>query len=110
MRNPKYPFGPASRIAIAGSATMSATIDNQETMVDLGTLTAAGTLNLDIDVEVEPGARLTVKAKSDGTARNVTLGTGFLGVSIPGTIDKTKVASFVFYSGQFHLTGIQQLD
>lgn len=110
MNNPKYPFGLASVLAIAPAAVMALSVDNTETIADLGTLGAAGTLNLTIDSELKPGARLTVVAKSDGTARDLTLGTGFTGNTIAGTINKTKVVSFLYNGVTFLHTGTQQVD
>ena len=69
--------------------------------VNLGELGANVTLNLNINAQVSPGALLQVKAKSDGTARTVALGEGLEGISMPGTVDKTKVQSFVYDGTSF---------
>lgn len=110
MKDPKYPFGPATVASVTPAAVMSLEVENSETVADLGTLAAAGTLNLEIDAELKAGARLTVKVKSDGTARDLTLGTGFTGTTVAGTISKTKVASFVYDGTTFIHVGTQQVD
>lgn len=110
MKDAKFPFGPATVKTVIPAATMSLDVVNTETIADLGTLSAAGTLNLAVDAEVEAGSRLTVRVKSDGTARDLTLGTGFTGTTIAGTINKTKVASFVFNGTTFLHVGTQQVD
>lgn len=92
-----YPFGPADvqTLAPAAAGTQAATITNQETIIDLGVLGANTTLNLTLG-SLYAGAKLTVKAKSDGTARNVIPGTGMTGAAVAGTISKTKVAQYIF--------------
>jgi len=110
MLNPKYPFGPADVKAVTPGATMNVEVSNPETILNLGELAAAGTINLDIDPEMPAGATLTVKAKSDGTARDITLGTGITGTTIAGTISKTKVATFKFDGTAYLHVATQQVD
>ncbi len=97
--------------AITGASVMPATITLQNTILDLGTLTAAGTLNLTIDAGVQIGALLVVKAKSDTTARDVTLGTGMTGPVFAGTISKTKNVSLMYDGTTFvAMSAAVQLD
>lgn len=101
MANPKYPFGPADVRSVAPGATVNLSVSNSKTIVNLGELSAAMTLNAVIDEDLEAGAELHITAKSDGTARNITFGTGFTSPALSGTISKTKVASFVYNGATF---------
>lgn len=110
--SPKYPFGPADHQTVAPTATVALTIQNDKTILDFTTaLGAAMTINLTIDSEVKKGATLTVKALSDGTARNITCGTGMTGPGLAGTISKTKSAHFEYNGTAFIQMGAAlQLD
>ncbi len=93
------------------SATQAVTIKRQKTILDLGKLTGASTVNLTIGDDVELGAELTVVAKSDTTARDVTMGTGFLGGGITGVISKTFAQHFVYNGVKFvAIAAALQLD
>lgn len=78
------------------AAATDVNINRQTTVIDLGELSANTTLNATIGEDVERGAIVTVKAKSDGTARNVTFGDGFAAPAVAGTVSKTKVVSFIY--------------
>ncbi|MHB9003511.1 MAG: hypothetical protein ACYC6C_05545 [Coriobacteriia bacterium] len=78
------------------SAAIAVNINRQTTTIDLGELGAAGTLNATIGSDVERGAIVHVKALSDGTARDITFGTGFTAPVLAGVISKTKVQSFIY--------------
>lgn len=78
------------------AAETAVTINRQTTVIDLGELSANITLNATIGSDVERGAIVAVKAKSDGTARSLTFGTGFTAPAVAGTISKTKVVSFIY--------------
>lgn len=82
--------------APTAGATIAVNINRQVTTMDLGTLAAAATLNATIGESVERGAILHLKAKSDGTARDITFGTGFTSPNLAGVISKTKVQSFIY--------------
>lgn len=82
-------------------ATIDVAITRQTTIVDCGELAANATLNATIGSDVERGAILNVKAKSDGTARSLTFGTGFTAPAVSGTISKTKVVSFIYNGTAF---------
>lgn len=111
MAEINFPFGAASVQAPAYAATLAVNIDNASTVLDLGTLTGATTVNLTIGANVPDGATLVLRAKSDGTARTVTLGTGFLGLAITGVINKAKTCLFVKQGAVFVQVGASaQID
>jgi hypothetical protein len=87
--------------APAFAATQAISINSQFTYLNLGALTGACTLNATIGTDVEAGARLLVKVASDGTARDLTLGTGFAAPVVAGVISKTKVVEYVYNGTAF---------
>jgi hypothetical protein len=105
-----YPFGEMDVQAPAYAATIDLAVVNQKTLVNVAQLTGAVTINAVADAGLRKGAELIISTQSDGTARAVTLGTGFKGVAISGTISKTKVATFVFDGSLFVNTGLIQVD
>lgn len=110
MADPKWPFGPATNSSPTAGATVGVTISNSKTILNFGTLAAAMALTLTPDAELEAGAEVTIKAKSDGTARDITL-TGALPATMAGTINKTKVQTFIYDGSSFIAKGaIVQLD
>ena len=108
----KWPFGPADIQAPAAHAAAPAiTITNGKTFLTLPTMTGAVTLNLTIDADLEAGAELIVQAKSDGTARDITPGTGMTGPVVAGVISKTKVTRYVYNGTSFVNTSLAlQID
>jgi hypothetical protein len=94
-KNIRYPFGEAEVLTPDSAATIAITVSNPKTIVkiDLG---HAATVNVTPDPELEVGAELVFVLKSDGTARNVTYGTNITGPVTTGTIDKTKLATFIY--------------
>lgn len=101
----KWPFGKADKNSVAQAASMSYAITNAKTILDLGTLTQDSTLAITQAADLPVGADITITAASDGTARQLTLGTGFSGNAVAGTISKTKIikaeyngVAFVVYS------------
>ena len=92
----RYPFGKADEQSVTAAATMAATINNSETYITISTLSAAGTLNLTIGSGVRTGDKLYVRTTSDGTARTITFGTGFLAKALAGTISKSNLSTFIF--------------
>lgn len=72
-----FPFHDKQEPAFA--ATLPVTVKQMETFLQPGTLSGAVTINLTIDAQLTPGAKLYVKLKADSTTggRAVTLGTGF---------------------------------
>lgn len=111
--NIEYPFGEMQVVVpvIAEGAT-TVEVDSTKTLINLGELNAAVTLNLAIGSAVKIGSELIVKAKSDATARAVTLGAGFAGpATIAGTASKTKVQIFVYDGTAFiGVAALVQLD
>lgn len=88
-------------LAPEAGATIAVAINRQVTTIDLGTLSAAATVNATISSDVERGAMINIKAKSDGTARDITLGTGFTAPTFAGTISKTKVCTYIYDGTSF---------
>lgn len=105
-----YPFGDMDVQSVDYAAAIELEIENQKTLVEVAELTGALALTAVASSELRPGAELIVKLKSDATARTATLGTGFSGTTIAGTISKTKYAYFVYDGTNFvHLT-LNQVD
>ena len=59
------------------AATLAVTVKQRDCFLQPGTLTGAVTIDLTIDAQLTPGAKLYLKVTADGTNRVVTLGTGF---------------------------------
>lgn len=92
-------------------AVQEVVVERQATVIDLGELTGATTVDLTIGSDVGIGALLTIVALSDTTARAVTCGTGFLGGAIAGTISKTKAQSYIYNGTKFvPISAAIQLD
>lgn len=105
-----FPFGKADSQSVTPAAGVAAaTIANNLTIVDLGTLAANTTLNLTLDKDLNAGAVLIVKAASDGTARSLTFGTGCTAAAVSGTINKTKTKMLMF-NGTTFLGLNEQID
>jgi hypothetical protein len=105
-----YPFGEMDVQSVDAAATIELEVENQKTLVNVSEMAAAATINVTASPELKAGAELFIKLKSDGTARAVTLGTGFTGTSVAGTISKTKIASFVYDGSKFIHTALNQID
>lgn len=99
-----YKIGSTTTLAIPYAAAMSAKVSNSRTIIAIA-LTGAGTLNLDAAAKPQIGDEMIVKASSDGTARDLTFGTGITGPVLAGAINKTKVQSFVYDGSAFIATG-----
>jgi hypothetical protein len=93
----KFPFGPATVVALSATGAQAITVENMLTVVDGVTVSATDnrTLNLMIDDNLEVGARLLIKFKTDAT-ETLIFGTGITGVTIDGVADKTNVVEAVF--------------
>jgi len=59
------------------AATLAVAVKQMETFLQPAELTGNVTINLTIDAQVTPGAKLYLKLDADATNRTVTLGTGF---------------------------------
>lgn len=90
-----FPFSEKKTPAYA--ATLAVAVKQMDTFVQPEELTGAVTINLTIDAQVTPGAKLHLKLTADGTGRAVTLGTGFAGLaSITVKASTTACVSFVY--------------
>lgn len=107
--SPVFPFGNASQVTLDSAATLEASVNNTLTIINVSLATAA-TLNLTVDAHTKVGSVLIVKVGSDGTARNLTPGTGMTGTAVAGVINKTKCATYVYNGSTFLHTGTQQID
>ena len=104
QQNPiaKWPFGAATLVVLMAAGIQVVSVVNNLTIVD-GTsnvATADRTINLDIATDVEPGARLIVKSKTNAT-ENLIPGTCIKGTVVPGTSGKTKVVEYVYDGTSF---------
>ncbi|MBP8040336.1 MAG: hypothetical protein KAZ36_00325 [Bacteroidales bacterium] len=64
------------------AATINLTVDQLNTIVEVGALTGNPTINVAVDDEVTKNAEMLLKLTASGGARTVTLGTGFSGSAI----------------------------
>lgn len=109
--NLNYPFGDADLQTPAPAAAVTVTVKNQLTHVEFSTaLSAAMTLNFIATPGVKRGAKVRVKALSDGTARTITPGTNATGTAEAGVISKTKAIIFEFDGTNFELQSARQID
>jgi len=108
----RYPFGEADSQVLTPDTTVEVTIVQDATLVTFDAALAADmTLNLAaFDTELPVGSQLTVKALSDGTARDITLGTGFEGTVVAGVISKTIMSIFQFDGTSYVLVSSIQTD
>lgn len=95
---------------VADAATIALTITCQKTTVKIDTMAQAATINLTIDPEVVAGAELYLKLPSDGTGRDVTLGTGTDTSVIVGVNNKTKWAYLIYDGTIFNLISNDQIN
>jgi len=105
-----FPFGKATELDVTPSGvTAAATVFNNMTILDLGTLDTAITLNITLETGIRTGAICIVKAASDATSgRNVTFGSGATAAVLSGTTSKTKTAWLVYDGTEF--IGVGQID
>ena len=95
---------------LADATTMSLTIERDHEMVKIDEMAQAGTLNLVIGGDIEIGASLHPKCISDGTGRDITLGTGTDTMTISGTANKTKWAVLVYDGSVYNLISVYQIN
>jgi len=96
---------------VAADAEIAIAIERQHTSVDIGEMAANAAIDLTIADHVEAGATLSIKGKSDGTARRMTFGTGLTALVASGTINKTKIVHFMYDGTTFNAMGAPvQLD
>lgn len=98
----KWPFGPATTVALTATGAQAIAIANDLTIVDGVTVPATGnrTLNLTVDPSVNTGARLFVKSKTAATETTV-FGTTMQGATITGAAGKTKCVEFIYDGTNF---------
>jgi len=98
----KWPFGPASVVALNATGAQAITVENDMTIVDGVTVQATGnrTLNLTVDKSVNPGSRLFVKSKTAAT-ETTAFGTAMQGATVTGVAGKTKTVEFVYDGTNF---------
>lgn len=106
----KFPFGKADVVSKGYAAIIDVDVLNMETIVNIGTLTGATTLNLNVNHQVDPGANITVKITADGTNRTVTFGTGITAVAHTVTASKSFAYSFKYDGSKFIQTAVTQLN
>lgn len=106
----KFPFGKADVRSVGYTASISVDVLNMETIVNVGTLTGALTIDLSISHQVDAGANLSIKVTVDDTNRVVTFGTGFTAVAHTATADKIFLYSFKYDGKTFVQTSVMQLN
>lgn len=108
MANPVFPWGNMTKTTLASAATIAASVSGPT--IFTVALAAAATLNLTIDSETKIGTPIYLRVSSDGTARDLTPGTGMTGTVVAGVINKTKVATYVYDGSAFVHVATQQID
>lgn len=102
----KFPFGPATEVALSADGAQAITVENMLTVVDGVTAVATGnrTINLRLDDNLEVGARLVFKLKTTGTETTI-FGTNITGATVTGVAGKTKTVEAVFDGTGFVVVG-----
>ena len=95
---------------LADATTMTFTVERDNEMVKIDQMAQACTLNLVIGGDIEIGAKLYLKCISDGTGRDITLGTGTDTSTIAGTANKTKWAFLVYDGSVYNLISVYQIN
>lgn len=104
----KYPFGKAEKQSIASGAAMPASINSNESILNIAQMVAAGTLNLAINSEMDAGGNLTVKVSADGTNRAFTPGTGMTGPVVSILANKSFALTYKYDGSTYvHVATIQ---
>jgi hypothetical protein len=100
----KFAFGHSTALLIVFSASMQATVSETRTIATIN-MTGNGTLALSEDAKPTLGDEIILKVSSDGTARDLTFGTGFTAPVLTGVINKTKVITLVYDGTAFIPSG-----
>lgn len=102
----KWPFGPATIVALTATGSQAIPIFNDLTIADGVTIIATGnrTLDLTVDPSVNAGARLFVKSKTTAVEAT-TFGTKMQGVAAVGVAGKTKTVEFIYDGINFVMAG-----
>lgn len=106
----RFPFGNATTIEVEDAATLNFSITNSMTLIVVDELAADATINLTVAKGVPIGSQLFIRLQSDGTARDVTPGTGMEGTDMAGTISKTKMFQCLYDGTNFIVVGERLLD
>lgn len=101
MEKIRFPFGKADQVAVTGAASMTTEISNTLTHITISTLAQDSTLNLTAVADLPVGARVLIRAGSDGTARALTPGTGMEGPVVAGTISKANIIECEYDGSNF---------
>lgn len=107
-----YPFAIATTEVMTATGAQAFTIANNMTIIDGVTTQATGnrTINLTIDDEINAGAKLLVKSKTNGTETTI-FGTLINSATITGVAGKTFCQEFTFDGTNFLPTGLSvQID
>jgi len=101
-----YPFSNATTEVLTATGSQAFTIANNMTILDGVTTEATGnrTIDLTIDDEVNAGAKLFVKSKTNATETTI-FGTGIDSATITGVAGKTFCQEFTFDGTTFLPTG-----
>lgn len=105
-----FPFGQATLLTPAYSATLAVTITDQLVILKPAAMTGSMTINLTLPPDLHIGAMLLMELLSDTTARTVTFGTGFTAPTLAGTISKTNSYMFVYDGTSYVPMGAAQLQ
>lgn len=106
-----FPFGNADVQSFAPQATVNLVVRNMYTRFNASAPMAANmTVNMAIEGQIRTGARVVLRAASDGTARSITPGTGCQGTVEAGVISKTKELEFEYNGSAFVLLSARQID
>jgi len=108
----KYPFGAAVTTALTATGAQAITVTDGSTIIDGETVEATGnrTIDLAIDSEVNAGAKLFLKSKTNGTETTI-FGTGITSVTITGVAGKIKTQAFTYDGTAFLPDGLSvQID
>ena len=93
---------------LADAATVAVTITHDYEIIELDQMAQAVTLNLTIDPTIKVGAIIKLKTSSDGTGRDITLGTGTDTTTVSGTANKTKWVELVYNGTAYQNTNVYQ--
>jgi len=102
----RWPFGEASALNLGATGAQALTVENTVTIVDGVSTEATGnrTINLEIDSDLEAGARIVFKLKANGVEQTI-FGAGITGATIIGVAGKTKTVEAVYDGNAFVVVG-----
>lgn len=102
MSKVKFPFGDITTTALSATGDQAVSVDNLMTIIDGVTTEATGnrTINLTIPTDIQAGARIFCKLKTNGT-ETTTFGTGCSAPVITGVAGKTKVVELIYDGTNF---------